>query len=60
MSATYFRQRAIRARQMAEFGEDLRLTRMLLELAGEFDAEADLIEAEALGNSVEAVSMMEA
>ncbi|WP_428493377.1 hypothetical protein [Rhodopila sp.] len=45
MDAAHFRQRAARAREMAQFGDDLRISRMLLELAVELDAEAVAIEA---------------
>ena len=47
MNAAHFRNRAARARAMAQNGEDIRLSRMLLDVANELDAEADLIEAEA-------------
>lgn len=46
MDATHFRQRAARAREMAQSGEDIRLSRMLLEVAHDLDAEAAAIEAE--------------
>ena len=47
MDAMYFRNRAAEARAMARNGEDIRLSGMLLDLADELEAEADLIEAEA-------------
>ncbi len=47
MDAIHFRLQAAHAREMAMSGEDLRLTRMLLEVARELDAEADAMEAEA-------------
>lgn len=46
MDATHFRLRAARAREMAQFGDDIRLSRMLLEVALDLDAEAEAIEAE--------------
>ena len=46
MDATHFRQRAARAREMAQSGDDFRLSRMLLEVAADLDAEADAIEAD--------------
>lgn len=45
MDATHFRQRAARAREMAQSGDDFRLSRMLLEVALDLDAEAEAIEA---------------
>lgn len=45
MDAAYFRSRALRARAMANEGDDPRLSRMLLDVAQEFEEEADLIEA---------------
>ncbi len=47
MDAAYFRYRAQRAREMARAGEDPRLTQMLLEVALEMEAEAELIESQA-------------
>jgi hypothetical protein len=47
LDALHFRNSAKRARIMAQNGDDLRISRMLLQLADELDAEADLIEAEA-------------
>ena len=44
MDATHFRQRAARAREMAESGEDIRLSKMLLDVAHDLDAEAKAIE----------------
>jgi hypothetical protein len=44
VDATHFRQRAARAREMAQSGDDIRLSRMLLEVAVDLDAEADAIE----------------
>ncbi len=48
MDATHFRQRAANAREMAQSGDDLRLSRMLLDVALDLDAEAEAIEAEML------------
>lgn len=45
MNASHFRQRAARAREMAQFGDDIRISQMLLEVAQEMDAEAETIEA---------------
>jgi hypothetical protein len=45
LDAIHFRQRAAHAREMAQSGDDLRLSRMLLEVALDLDAEADAIEA---------------
>jgi hypothetical protein len=47
LDALHFRKSAARARIMAQNGDDVRISRMLLQLADEMDAEADLIEAEA-------------
>lgn len=47
LDATQFRQHAARAREMAKSGDDIRLSRMLLDVAHELDAEADLMETEA-------------
>jgi hypothetical protein len=44
LDATHFRQRAARAREMAQSGDDLRLSRMLLEVALDLDAEAESME----------------
>jgi hypothetical protein len=46
LDATHFRLRAARAREMAQSGDDIRLSRMLLEVALDLDAEAEAIEAE--------------
>ena len=46
MNASYFRQRAAIARELAQAGDDRRLAQMLLELAIDLDAEAEAIEAE--------------
>jgi hypothetical protein len=46
LDATHFRQRAARAREMAQSGDDLRLSRMLLDVAVDLDAEAEAMEAE--------------
>ena len=46
MDATHFRQRAARARELAQSGDDIRLSRMLLDVAADLDAEAEAIEAE--------------
>jgi hypothetical protein len=45
LDATHFRQRAAHAREMAQSGDDIRLLRMLLEVASELDAEAEAMEA---------------
>ncbi len=44
MDAAHFRQRAARAREMAQSGDDVRLSQMLLEVALDLDAEADAME----------------
>lgn len=46
MNASYFRQRAAIARELAQAGDDRRLAQMLLELAIDLDAEAEAIETE--------------
>lgn len=46
LDANHFRQKATRAREMAQSGDDIRLSRMLLEVALDLDAEAAAIEAE--------------
>jgi hypothetical protein len=46
LDATHFRQRAARARELAQTGDDIRLSRMLLDVALDLDAEAEAIEAE--------------
>jgi hypothetical protein len=46
VDANHFRQRAASAREMAQFGEDRRLSDMLLEVACDLEAEAEIIEAE--------------
>lgn len=46
MDAFHFRQKAASAREMAQCGEDMRLSKMLLEVAIDLDAEAEAIEAE--------------
>lgn len=51
MDSTHFRQRAARAREMAQFGDDLRLSRMLLDVAVELDAEAAAMEAHTQAHS---------
>jgi hypothetical protein len=48
LDATHFRQRAAHAREMAQSGDDIRLSRMLLEVALDLDAEAEAIEAESM------------
>jgi hypothetical protein len=45
LDAAHFRQRAMRAREMAQSGDDVRLSRMLLEVALDLDAEAEAMEA---------------
>jgi hypothetical protein len=47
LDASHFRKRAAHAREMAQSGEDIRLSRMLLEVALDLDAEAEAIEAQA-------------
>ncbi len=42
--ATHFRKRAAHAREMAQSGDDIRLSRMLLEVALDLDAEAEAME----------------
>jgi hypothetical protein len=49
LDASHFRKRAAIARELAQTGEDVRLTQMLLELAADLDAEADTMEAEQAG-----------
>ncbi len=44
LDAHHFREKAARAREMAQSGDDVRLTQMLLEVAVDLDAEADAIE----------------
>jgi hypothetical protein len=46
LDAAHFRKRAARARELAQFGDDLRISQMLLDVAHEMDAEADAIDAE--------------
>jgi hypothetical protein len=46
LDAAHFRQRAARARELAQSGDDIRLSRMLLDVAIDLDAEAEAIEAE--------------
>jgi hypothetical protein len=50
LDATHFRQRAARAREMAQSGDDLHLSRMLLEVALDLDAEAEAMEADDMAN----------
>lgn len=50
MDAGHFRQRAERAREMAKSGDDIRLSRMLLEVAIDLEAEAEAIDAEVTRN----------
>jgi hypothetical protein len=45
LDAEHFRERAARAREMAQFGDDLRISQMLLEVARDMDAEAVAIDA---------------
>jgi hypothetical protein len=45
LNASHFRQRAARAREMAQFGDDFRISQMLLEVALDMDTEAAAIEA---------------
>jgi hypothetical protein len=45
LDATHFRQRAASARIMAQSGDDIRLSRMLLDVALDLDAEAEAMEA---------------
>ena len=51
MDATHFRQRAASARELAQSGDDIRLSRMLLDVALDLDAEAEAIELELLTRS---------
>jgi hypothetical protein len=46
LEAIHFRLRAAHAREIAQFGDDLRLSRMLLDVALDLDAEAEAMEAE--------------
>jgi hypothetical protein len=46
VDAAHFRREAARARELAQTGDDIRLSRMLLEVALELDVEAQAIEAE--------------
>jgi hypothetical protein len=46
LDAAHFRRRAAKAREMAQTGDDLRLSRMLLDVALDLDAEAEAIDAE--------------
>jgi hypothetical protein len=52
LDATHFRQRAASAREMAQSGDDLQLSRMLLDVASDLDAEAEAIEAETVAEHV--------
>ena len=45
MDATHFRRRAASAREMAQSGEDIRLSQMLLDVAIDLEAEAAAIDA---------------
>jgi hypothetical protein len=45
LDGSYFRRRAAEAREMAALGEDVQLSRLLLEVARDLEAEADDIEA---------------
>ena len=55
LDAAHFRQRAACARELAQSGEDIRLSRMLLDVASDLDAEAEAIETE-LANQLRAFS----
>jgi hypothetical protein len=46
LNAAHFRERAATARDLAKSGDDLRLSRMLLEVAHDLEAEAEAMEAE--------------
>lgn len=46
MDAIRFRDRAAKAREMAKSGDDVRLSRMLLDVARDLDAEAEAIDSE--------------
>jgi hypothetical protein len=46
LDASYFRNRAAIARELAQTGDDVRLAQMLMELAVDLEAEAEAIEAE--------------
>jgi hypothetical protein len=50
LDATHFRLKAARAREMAQSGDDIRLSRMLLEVALDLDAEAEAMEAGAIAD----------
>jgi hypothetical protein len=52
LDATHFRQRAASAREMAQSGDDLQLSRMLLDVASDLDAEAEAIETEMVAEHV--------
>ncbi len=51
MKARHFRLKAAEAREMSKSGEDPILARMLLDVAHDLEAEADLIDAEHLALS---------
>jgi hypothetical protein len=46
VDAAHFRRQAAQAREMAQTGDDIKLSRMLLEVALDLDVEAQAIEAE--------------
>jgi hypothetical protein len=45
LDASHFRKRAAQARETAQYGDDMRLTQMLIDVACDLDAEAEAIEA---------------
>ncbi len=52
MDAVKFRLKAARARELAQTGDDFRLSRMLLEVASDLDAEAEAIDAQKLASAM--------
>jgi hypothetical protein len=46
LNAAHFRKRAATARELAKSGDDMRLSRMLLEVAHDLEAEAEAMDAE--------------
>jgi hypothetical protein len=48
MDAIHFRRRAAQARETAQYGNDIHLSTMLKEVAGDLDAEAEALEATAV------------
>lgn len=60
MDANHFRDRAAKAREMARSGDDVRLAEMLLEVALDLDAEAEVIEAEQRAANLRRVPLQQA